>query len=84
MADYVMMVVPKPDDTKHTIMASQTSPLMRGTNGPDNYYCGSCGDLLVATIHPNQIGGVFFRCTDCGAYNDINMASPRVERPPVR
>ena len=77
MSDFVLTVVPKPDETKTITLVFQVSPGIKGT-GAENYFCGFCGDKLMESMSPRQkLRGLFIRCSECGSYNSTDCASPR-------
>ena len=76
MANYVMMVVAKPDEKKNTVFVAQVSPVIGGA-GPDSYFCGSCDEKLIDAVDPGQVQRIFIRCARCGSYNSVDTVSPR-------
>jgi phage FluMu protein Com len=73
-----LRVIPKPDETKRTILASDNpnEPLMQG-DGEVNLRCGSCMSVLARRVDgTSSIQGIVFQCPKCKAYNDtLNPAN---------
>ena len=51
--------------------AAGDEPYVRGENeAGDEYLCGGCGVVAIASLPPDRRMDVVLRCR-CGAYNDV-------------
>lgn len=71
MATYTLQIITSTDLKTSTIMRLPTpAPFITGT-GPDNYLCGSCGNVLLKNVHPGQFRSIIIGCGKCKAYNAL-------------
>jgi hypothetical protein len=58
-----------PPDGGTAIQEDADRPVFQG-NGPDDYVCVSCGNVLAASMHPMQMTKkVRVKCARCGTVN---------------
>lgn len=81
MAKRVMTVIPAIVDlSKRTVLVvgpDVTGPLMVGKGdgaGPDDWLCGNCGRILLATLSAAQFSKIVIQCS-CGTSNSVDDTS---------
>ncbi|MEA2299067.1 MAG: hypothetical protein QOF77_2003 [Solirubrobacteraceae bacterium] len=77
MADLTMLDLPQeeiPQAFGTAIQENPDIPVFHG-NGPDSYYCATCGNLLAESMPPGQMRKVRIRCAKCQATNCVEMPS---------
>jgi hypothetical protein len=75
MADITMIDLPVeaiPEAFGTAIQDKPDSPVFHG-NGPDNYFCATCGNLLAENMPPAQMRKVRIRCAKCQATNCVEL-----------
>jgi len=78
MSDHRLQVVETLDPTTRVIDLSGPDPIMTAT-GPDNYFCGACGNVLIASVRPlripstltGQAASTVIRCGKCKVTNAV-------------
>lgn len=56
--------------TSRFVILTHLGPLT-SSDGPNDYACGKCGNVLLAAVEPGCMGGTFIRCGACSAYNFV-------------
>jgi phage FluMu protein Com len=66
-----------------TAIQEEDRPAFRG-NGPDDYVCVECGNLLAVSMHPVQMTKkVRVRCARCSTVNVAVTEDDEPPQPPV-
>jgi DNA-directed RNA polymerase subunit RPC12/RpoP len=79
MADITMIDLPPEDIPESFGTAVQDKPdvpVFKG-NGPDSYFCATCGNLLAERMPEAQMKKVRIRCGKCDATNCVELPPPR-------
>ena len=75
MADITMLDLDPgaiPEAFGTAIQDKADAPVFHG-NGPDNYFCATCGNLLAERMPPGQMRKVRIRCAKCQATNCVEI-----------
>ncbi len=75
MADKTMLNLPPeliPQAFGTAVQEDPDAPIFHG-NGPDNYFCASCGNMLAEAMPPGQMRKVRIRCAKCGGTNCVEI-----------
>ncbi|MGI8803013.1 MAG: hypothetical protein ACR2KV_12710 [Solirubrobacteraceae bacterium] len=75
MADVTMIDLPQeviPAEFGTAVQEYADKPVFHG-NGPDNYFCATCGNLLAETMPPGQMRKVRIRCAKCQTTNGVEI-----------
>ncbi len=78
MADLTMLDLPTeliPDAFGTAVQDNADVPVFHG-NGPDNYFCATCANMLAEGMPPAPMRKVRVRCGKCGATNCVEMPPP--------
>lgn len=71
-----LWVIPKPEPSLRTVVLRDplqgNGPFITGA-GEIDYVCGACGTVLAASVNPNQVTNLVFRCPKCQSYNDTQL-----------
>jgi ribosomal protein S27AE len=70
-----------PPDGATAVQEDPDRPAFRG-NGPDDYVCVSCGNVLAASMHDIQM--TFRVRVRCGRCSTINVSATDVKDPSLR
>lgn len=74
MGRYKMSVIPEPPPNTRSIMKNiGKGPTLKG-DGNRYYACGQCDRTLLRRVNRDQIQGIVFWCSTCGAFNEIPRA----------
>jgi DNA-directed RNA polymerase subunit RPC12/RpoP len=75
MADITMIDLPPeaiPEAFGTAVQDDPDKPVFH-LNGPDNYLCATCGNLLAESMPPAQMRKVRIRCAKCQATNCVEL-----------
>lgn len=64
-----LSVIRKPAPKTRAVFHSEGAPLFRG-DGPLDFVCGGCREVLIAGVEQGQVRSIVIRCPACGCYND--------------
>jgi len=71
-----------PKDGGTALQEDVDRPVFRG-NGPDDYVCVSCGNVLAVSMHPEQMTKkVRIRCARCSTVNVSVIDGGELAHPP--
>ncbi len=75
MADITMIDLPPeaiPEAFGTAVQDAPDKPVFH-LNGPDNYFCATCGNLLAESMPAAQMRKVRIRCAKCQATNCVEI-----------
>ncbi len=68
-----MRIVRTPDPRRCHLINANVAPALTGA-GIQDYACGSCGTVLLASVTHDLVQDAAVRCATCGLYNDLPPA----------